>query len=61
MCSLKCPTVEPYIAQIDVNNMRLNKISHEQIDVLLDFYDSLNGENWIIQGNWLNMSVSVYE
>ena len=59
LCAFKCPTVEPYISQVHIDNRCLNKTSQDQINVLLDFYSSLNGQNWILRGNWLNMSVSV--
>lgn len=37
----------------------LNKTSQEQIDVLINFYNSLDGDNWNLNRNWLNFSTSV--
>lgn len=62
LCSLECPGItEPYVSVTPskLADQCLNKTPQTQINVLLDFYDSLNGQNWIIQDNWLNMSVSV--
>jgi len=55
--SLRCTNNEPFLPSGN-SNICCNKVPSDQVDTLINFYNSLNGPNWFIQGKWLNMSVS---